>query len=306
MRFARNNSPNSDNLAPSNALFYSDPTARVLVLMAKQQGPSATGMHWMFINESFFRPTSHPDRRMVPWSYWSQFCLIREFNQEVVVGHPHVIGSRVVYLEKDGTLSNPGSDRTRLSVIDFSPYAEIPPPPAKLWTLLGKQSPLRPSETRREFPPTSTGGLAVESIRATEDNVVLVLVSFTLNLRERIFNMSALVPRKITATLSQLTSSPLVFQPHVPPATTKVTHLSEESIITNLNSHTSPRTFLHIIFSRYMQTALNHTLSKKSTVLYIQYSRYQDPKSVVILIHATTKERPVTTMTTLSISIVSI
>jgi hypothetical protein len=178
MRFARNNSPNSDNLAPSNALFYSDPTARVLVLMAKQQGPSAPGMHWMFINESFFRPTSHPDRRMVPWSYWSQFCLIRELNQDVVVGNPHVVGSRLVYLEKDGTVSNQGSHRTRLSVIDFSPYAEIPAPPTKLWTLVGKQSPLRPSETHREFPPASTGGLAVESIRATEDNVVLVLVSF--------------------------------------------------------------------------------------------------------------------------------
>jgi len=135
-------------------------------------------MHWMFINESFFRPTSHPDRRMVPWSYWSQFCLIRELNQDVVVGNPHVVGSRVVYLEKDGTVSNRGTDRTRLRVIDFAPYAEIPAPPPGLWSLVGKYSPLKPSETHREFPPASTGGLAVESIRATEDNVVLVLVSF--------------------------------------------------------------------------------------------------------------------------------
>jgi len=115
---------------------------------------------------------------MVPWSYWSQFCLIRELSQDVVVGNPHVVGSRVVYLEKNGTVSNRGTDRTRLRVIDFAPYAEIPAPPAGLWSLVGKYSPLKPSETQREFPPTSTGGLAVENIRVTEDNVVLVLVSF--------------------------------------------------------------------------------------------------------------------------------
>lgn len=281
MRFARNNSPNSDSLAPSNALFYSDPTTRVLVLMAKQQGPSAAGMHWMFINESFFRPTSHPDRRMVPWSYWSQFCLIRELSQDVVVGNPHVVGSRVVYLEKDGTVSNQGIDRTRLSVIDFSPYAEIPAPPAKLWTLVGKYSPLRPSETRREFPSTSTGGLAVESIRATEDNVVLVLVSFLIQIRTDL-KCKRICPRKITGISSQSTSSLLVFQPRVPPATTKVTHLSEESIIANL--YTPPRTFLQcIIIVPFRQPCA--IPSRKGLAVLHGYPALTVPRSVVILIY---------------------
>ncbi|KAF9477602.1 hypothetical protein BDN70DRAFT_946594 [Pholiota conissans] len=175
LRFGRNNAPTSDITTPSTALFYADPAARVLLLTAKQTGPNANGMHWMFITEAFFRPTSHPDRRIVPWIYWSQFCLIRELQINQVVGQPQVVGSRVVYLEKNGTRSSRGHERSHLSVIDLSPYAEIATlPPAKLWTLIGKQSTLRPSETHRDIPSATTNGLAVENLYATEDNIVLV------------------------------------------------------------------------------------------------------------------------------------
>lgn len=177
IRFGRNTAPASDHTTPSTALFYADPAARILLLTAKQTGPNANGMHWMFIPEAFFRPTTHPERRIVPWIYWSQFCLIRELQINQVVGYPQVVGSRVVYLEKNGTRSSRGHERTHLSVIDFSPYAEIAtPPPAKLWTLIGKQAILRPSETLRDIPSTTTNGLAVENIHATEDNIVLVFV----------------------------------------------------------------------------------------------------------------------------------
>ncbi|KDR80694.1 hypothetical protein GALMADRAFT_60553 [Galerina marginata CBS 339.88] len=176
MRFARNTAPNNDVCTPSNALFCSDPSARVLLLAAKQTGPNGSGMHWMFINESFFRPTSHADRRSVPWSYWSQFCLIKDLQMNAVVGNPQVVGSRVVYLEKDGTRSSRGHERSRLSIIDFSPYAEISTPPTKTWTLIGKMSVLRPNESHRDFPSATTNGLAVEGICATEDNVVVLLV----------------------------------------------------------------------------------------------------------------------------------
>lgn len=158
-------------------MFYADPAARILLLTAKQTGPSATGMHWMFVNEAFFRPTTHPDRRIVPWIYWSQFCLIRELQVNQVVGNPNVIGNRVVYLEKDSTRSTRGPERNHLSIIDFSPYPDVAiPPPTKAWTLIGRQSILRPSETYRDFPFATTSGLLVEDMYATEDNIVLVLV----------------------------------------------------------------------------------------------------------------------------------
>ncbi len=169
IRLGRNTAPATDNATPPSALFYADPAARVLLLTAKQTGPNANGMHWMFVNEAFFRPTSHPDRRIVPWIYWSQFCLIRELQINQVVGNPNVVGSRVIYLEKDGTRSSRGHERNHLSIIDFSPYPDIAiPAPAKVWTLIGKQSTLRPSETHREFPLATTNGLAVENIHATE------------------------------------------------------------------------------------------------------------------------------------------
>ena len=175
MRFGKNSAPNTDISTPSNALFYSDPSARVLLLSAKQPGDSAA-MHWMFVHESFFRPTTHDDRRAVPWTYWSQFCLIRELHSSLVIGNPQVVGSRVIYLEKDGTRSGSGNERTRLKIIDFAPYAEVPPPSTKAWTLLGKYSSIKPGEYQRDFSPSTTNGLAVGGICVTEDNIILVLV----------------------------------------------------------------------------------------------------------------------------------
>lgn len=177
MRFVRNNVPNSDPAIPSNAIFCSDPSARVLVLTAKPEGPGATSTHWMFINESFFRPTSHEDRRSVPWAYWSQFCLIKELKISLLAGTPRVAGSRVLYLEKDGSRSASGQYRTKLKVIDFAPYTDMTSPSPKAWSLLGQYSTLKPSEYQRDFSSTTTTGLAVENIHATEDNIVLLLVS---------------------------------------------------------------------------------------------------------------------------------
>ncbi|KAF8159486.1 hypothetical protein B0H34DRAFT_796728 [Crassisporium funariophilum] len=175
LRFSRNTAPSSDIYTPSTALFYSDPSSRVLLLTAKQAGPT-NGIHWMFVPESYFQPTSHPDRRSVPWSYWNQFCLIRDVQSNTLVGHPQVTGSRVVYLEKEPIHPGRGHpERARLSVIDFSPCPEATNPPSKLWSLLGKQSVLIPNESHREIPTSATNGVVVEGIRATEDNIVLLL-----------------------------------------------------------------------------------------------------------------------------------
>src|SRR5258707_1255758 len=177
MRFVRNNVPNSERAVPSNALFCSDPSSRVLVLSAKPEGSGATSTHWMFVNESFFRPTSHEDRRTVPWAYWSQFCLIKELQLGLLAGIPRVSGSRVLYLEKDGSRSASGQYRTKLKVIDFAPYTDISSPSPKSWSLLGQYATLKPTEYQRDFSSTTTTGLAVENIHATEDNIVLLLVS---------------------------------------------------------------------------------------------------------------------------------
>jgi hypothetical protein len=177
IRFVRNNVPNSERAIPSNALFCSDPSARVLVLTAKPEGPGATSAHWMFVNESFFRPTSHEDKRTVPWAYWSQFCLIKELQLGLLAGTPRVAGSRVLYLEKEGGRSTSGNNRTKLKVIDFAPYFDMSPPSSKAWSLWGQYATLKPCEYQRDFSSTTTNGLAVENIHATEDNIVLLLVS---------------------------------------------------------------------------------------------------------------------------------
>lgn len=172
LRFAKNAAP---FLASPTTLFHADPSCRVLVLTAT----SATAVHWLFLHESFISPTSHADRRIVPWIFWSQFCLIKEFAVGGIVGSPQVVGSRIIYLEKDGTQSPSGKDRTRIKVIDFSPYANIPVPSPQMWTHRGQACTLKPGEYQRDFKPNSstTSGLAIERIFATEDNLVLFLVS---------------------------------------------------------------------------------------------------------------------------------
>ena len=175
LRFAQNTVPGVELTSPSTALFCTDPSSRVLLLEAKQTGPNMH--HWLFIQESFFRPTTLADRRSVPWAYWSQFCLIREHQPSLVVGRPRFAGNRLVYLEKE--VAHPGrAERARLSIIDFSiSEAQAPPStPTKLWTLIGKQSTLVPNEFYREIPSSVTNGHAVESVYATEDNIALVLV----------------------------------------------------------------------------------------------------------------------------------
>ena len=180
LRFAQNTVPGVELSSPSTALFYTDPSSRVLLLEARQAGPSSMH-HWLFIQESFFRPTPLADRRSVPWVYWSQFCLIRDHQPSLVVGRPRFAGNRLVYLEKE--VAHPSrAERARLSIIDFSLSEAPPSTPTKLWTLIGKQSTLIPNEFYREIPSAVTNGHAVESVYATEDNIALVLVCIVSNL----------------------------------------------------------------------------------------------------------------------------
>ena len=171
LRFVQNTVPAVELSSPSTALFYTDPSSRILLLEAKQ-APNLH--HWLFIQESFFRPTPHADRRSVRWGYWNQFCLIREHQPSLVVGRPRLVGNRIVYLEKEPAHPSQAG-RSRLSIMDFS-HSDNPSPPTKLWTLIGNQSALVPNEFHRDIPSSVIGGHAVESVHATEDNIALVLV----------------------------------------------------------------------------------------------------------------------------------
>ncbi|KAF9038470.1 hypothetical protein BJ165DRAFT_1531560 [Panaeolus papilionaceus] len=175
MRFAQNTAPNSRLSSASRAMFYTDPDSRVLTLTAQVPGPNGGAIHWMFIDESFFRFTLNADRQTVPFSYWNQFCLIKELRGTQIIGSPQVVGNRVVYLERDDSRADRGGERLRLGVLNFSRLAEPQPPSSKQWTLIGKYSALRVSEGSREFSHSVTNGLAVKDIRATEDNIILIL-----------------------------------------------------------------------------------------------------------------------------------
>lgn len=180
LQFVRNSALNTEHSIPcsaTSALFYSDPTARVLMLSAKPEGSAST--YWLFISESFFR-SSPQDRRPALWPQWSQLCLIKELQTGMLVGSPQIVGSRILYLEKDGTCSSSGHARTRLKVIDFAPYADIPVASPQAWSLVGRYSILRPGEYQRDFSSKTTNNLAVEGICATDDNIVLLLVSHNM------------------------------------------------------------------------------------------------------------------------------
>ncbi|PPQ98929.1 hypothetical protein CVT24_003556 [Panaeolus cyanescens] len=176
MKFARNTAPSSHYAAASKAMFYTDPDTRVLMLTAKFPGSNPnTPLYWMFASESFFRPTQHADRRSVRWQDLLQFCLVKELSANQVVGSPQVVGSRVVYLEKNGMRGPHGSEHSRLCGITFSRSTEPQPPQSKQWAKSGMYSSLSVFEVVREFSESVTGGLPVEDVQVTEDNIILLL-----------------------------------------------------------------------------------------------------------------------------------
>lgn len=174
LRFGHNAIPTPDVQLSRDALFHLDPSTRVLNLTAK--GGSKHGpLHWLFINESYFRPTSRADQCYVPWGYWSQACLIKDLVSSEIIGVPRIIGSRIVYLESD---SGSGRDRTRISIIDFAKPANHPGSSPRPWSLIGPRAMLTPNESSRSIPSSVTRHLRVEGICASEDNIVVIMVSF--------------------------------------------------------------------------------------------------------------------------------
>ncbi|KAF4611232.1 hypothetical protein D9613_006999 [Agrocybe pediades] len=172
MKFGQNSAPKNDVSIPPTALFYPDPEARMMLLSASQTGAPT---HWLLISETFFRATAHSDRRLVPWTFWSQFCLIKEFPIGSFVGTPQVVGSHITYLEKDIRGGRGGVERSRLGLLDFASHNTGTVPLSKSWTMIGKMAPITPKENFREFPSATTNGLPVKKICATEDNIIVIL-----------------------------------------------------------------------------------------------------------------------------------
>lgn len=173
--FGRNAAATTDRSTSKTAMFYCDPSARVLLMTAKPAIPGEGPSHWLFISESYFKPPSrknpHP---YINWTQWSQFCVIRDVPTQIVA-EPRVIGTRVIYLETERV--SRVEYRSRLGVIDFAPYPETSAcQPNRAWTLIGSRTSLSPSETERVIPVTTTDGMKVEGFCATEDNIVLLFV----------------------------------------------------------------------------------------------------------------------------------
>ncbi|TFK29685.1 hypothetical protein FA15DRAFT_699944 [Coprinopsis marcescibilis] len=176
LKFMPNLASTFDTTPASRALFFADPLNRVLVLTAKQANDDQIPAQWLVINESYFRPTTRPDRRLVSWNQWANFCLVKNIPAFPVVRDPQVIGNRIVYLESDSSAHGGRAGTNRLSLIEFPPF---PDPhraaPRGVWTHIGQQSALIPNEYSKDISSNVTRGAGIESMDATEDNIVLFL-----------------------------------------------------------------------------------------------------------------------------------
>ncbi|KAF8630134.1 hypothetical protein AX15_003089 [Amanita polypyramis BW_CC] len=168
----RNNvAPCKDPLPSIRALFYPDPSARMLCIAARRAISSDSGpVHykWLFVNESYFKPSRRTGLVHVPWTQWGNHCLVREVSQASPIKGPYSIGTRFVYLEPI-----PSNGRPRLHTIGFTPYAEWKY--NSPWSWRGQKVVAIPLESSRDIPDVTASGLAVEDLRITEDNIILFL-----------------------------------------------------------------------------------------------------------------------------------
>ena len=174
LSFAPNASLAGDAPSPARALFYADANARVLLLSAQQPGDANGHKQWLIINESYFRPTSRPDRQFVPWAEWSNYCLMKNLPAFPVVRNVQVIGNRVLYLESNLT---PAGRDCKLGLIEFPAYPDRHIPPKGSWFHFGSRSVLIPTEYSKDISSRTTQGVDIDNIAATEDNIVLFSVS---------------------------------------------------------------------------------------------------------------------------------
>ncbi|KAF8637577.1 hypothetical protein AX17_002646 [Amanita inopinata Kibby_2008] len=175
IEISKNTGPIRDLTSSTRALFYPDPSARILCITAKGSvSPTAPPVHrnWLFINESYFRPSRRSGLTRVPWVQWGPYCLIRDFpSHPSTIKGPYIIGTRALYLDP----GSKGGKSRRLNVIDFIPYGDSSLRVSSAWSLRGQKANMCPRENSRDVPESTAGGLAVDDIGMTEDNIVLFL-----------------------------------------------------------------------------------------------------------------------------------
>lgn len=193
----------------SSALFYSDPSRRVLMLSARPPA-QANSVQWMIFPERLF---TWPWIRgqSVAWNDWSQYAIVRNTSVTRVVGKPAIVGTRVLYLDQDSS-----GTKMRINSIAFMPHSATAETAQNMWDFVGKHTPLVPSEARREIPAVNGMGCKLQDLRATEDNIVLLYVSFVYLVVEQELT---LVSRKVPMVRRRSRSSPLV-----PPAPLDTRH----------------------------------------------------------------------------------
>ena len=169
IEISNNVAPCKDLTPATRALFYPDPSARMLCVTAKRPTDAGPVHHkWLFINESYFKPSRRSGLTHVPWTQWGNNCLVREFSQTSPIKGPYAVGTRFVYLEP--------TPRPRLHTIGFVPYADWKGSAA--WSWRGQRVIVAPVEGSRDIPEKTAGGLAIDDARINEDNIVLFLVRY--------------------------------------------------------------------------------------------------------------------------------
>ena len=169
IEISNNVAPCKDLTPATRALFYPDPSARMLCVTAKRATDAGPVHHkWLFINESYFKPSRRSGLTHVPWTQWGNNCLVREFSQTSPIKGPYAVGTRFVYLEP--------TPRPRLHTIGFVPYADWKGSAA--WSWRGQRVIVAPVEGSRDIPEKTAGGLAIDDARINEDNIVLFLVRY--------------------------------------------------------------------------------------------------------------------------------
>lgn len=173
INFHRNDAPMADPPRSSNALFYSDPTRRILMLSARPSA-QAKAINWMMFPERLFTwPWIRGQN--VSWNDWSQYVIVRNTSTTRIIGKPAVTGSRVLYLDHDSS-----GMKVRINSIAFLPHSESAETSQTMWDFVGKHTPLVPTEARREIPAINGMGSKLQDLRVTEDNIVLLYVSVAL------------------------------------------------------------------------------------------------------------------------------
>ncbi|KAM6497106.1 hypothetical protein JOM56_007579 [Amanita muscaria] len=172
IEICNNIAPSKDLQPGTQALFYPDPSARMICVIAKRAvPPGSPPVHckWLFVSHSYFRPSRRSGLTHVAWAQWGNHCLIREISQMGPIKGPYFIGTRLVFLEPHNNGGLP-----RLHTVSFVPYDawKVSSSP---WSWRGPKVIMAPSEYSRDIPEQTACGMLVEDFRMTEDNIILFL-----------------------------------------------------------------------------------------------------------------------------------